>query len=109
MENMKTVLMAGGRKTRITELFPDIPKSLILIQNISVLEREICSLRNQGFKNIILTIGYMAEKINYTFGMIANVEKLCDVERWMKPFRMLHESMMAGLAVVAFSLHVQVS
>lgn len=65
---MKVVLMAGGRGTRISELFPDIPKPLIPIQGIPVLEREICSLRDQGFTDIILTIGYMAEKIQEYFG-----------------------------------------
>ena len=65
---MKVVLMAGGRGTRISELFPDIPKPLIPIKNIPVLEREIISLRDQGFTDIILTIGYMAEKIQSYFG-----------------------------------------
>ena len=65
---MKVVLMAGGRGTRISELFPDIPKPLIPIQGIPVLEREIISLRDQGFTDIILTIGYMAEKIQDYFG-----------------------------------------
>lgn len=64
---MKVVLMAGGRGTRISELFPDIPKPLIPIQGIPVLEREVCSLRDQGFTDIILTIGYMAEKIKSYF------------------------------------------
>lgn len=65
---MKVVLMAGGRGTRISELFQDIPKPLIPIDGIPVLEREIISLRNQGFTDIILTIGYMAEKIQEYFG-----------------------------------------
>lgn len=65
--------MAGGRGTRISELFPDIPKPLIPIQNIPVLEREICSLRDQGFTDIILTIGYMAEKIQAYFGDGSNL------------------------------------
>ena len=65
---MKVVLMAGGRGTRISELFPDIPKPLIPIQGIPVLEREIISLRDQGFKDIILTVSYMAGKIMHHFG-----------------------------------------
>lgn len=65
---MKVVLMAGGRGSRISELFPDIPKPLIPIDGVPVLEREIISLRNQGFTDIILTIGYMAEKIQAYFG-----------------------------------------
>lgn len=65
---MKVVLMAGGRGTRISELFPDIPKPLIPIQGVPVLEREIISLREQGFTDLVLTIGYMADKIQNYFG-----------------------------------------
>lgn len=60
--------MAGGKGTRISELFPNIPKPLIPIDGIPVLEREIVSLRDQGFTDIIITIGYMAEKIQAYFG-----------------------------------------
>lgn len=65
---MKVVLMAGGRGTRISELFPDIPKPLIPIDGTPVLEREILSLRDQGFTDLILTVGYMHEKIEDYFG-----------------------------------------
>ena len=63
---MKTVIMAGGKGTRISDLFPDIPKPLIPICGKPVLEWEIESLRDQGFKDIIITVSYMADKImNY--------------------------------------------
>lgn len=65
---MKVVFMAGGRGTRISELFPNIPKPLIPIDGLPVLEREIVSLRVQGFTDIILTIGYMSDKIKDYFG-----------------------------------------
>lgn len=70
---MKTVIMAGGRGTRISEMFPDIPKPLIPIKNIDgiekpVLEWEIESLAAQGFTDIILTVSYMHEKIEEHFG-----------------------------------------
>ena len=65
---MKTVIMAGGRGTRISELFPEIPKPLIPIEGIPVLEREIISLRNQGFKEIIMTVSHMGDKIMNYFG-----------------------------------------
>lgn len=60
--------MAGGRGTRISELFPDIPKPLIPIEGIPVLEREIISLRDQGFEDIIMTVSHMGEKIINYFG-----------------------------------------
>ena len=60
--------MAGGRGTRIAELFPDIPKPLIPVDGMPILEREIRSLSSQGFKDIILTVGYLADRIVAYFG-----------------------------------------
>ena len=65
---MKTIIMAGGKGTRISEHFPDIPKPLIPIDNVPVLEREIVSLKNQGFTDIIMTVSHMADKIMNYFG-----------------------------------------
>lgn len=70
---MKTVIMAGGKGTRISGLFPDIPKPLIPIKNANgvskpVLEWEIESLASQGFKEIIITVSHMHEKIEAYFG-----------------------------------------
>ena len=70
---MKTVIMAGGKGTRISELFPNIPKPLIPIREKNgiekpVLEWEICSLVAQGFTDIILTVSHMADKIEAYFG-----------------------------------------
>lgn len=70
---MKTVIMAGGRGSRISALFPDIPKPLIPIKDKNgvekpILQWEIESLRDQGFTEIILTVGYMAQKIQDYFG-----------------------------------------
>ena len=65
---MKTILMAGGRGTRIAELFPNIPKPLIPVDGMPILEREIRSLAAQGFDDIILTVGYLADKIIDYFG-----------------------------------------
>ena len=65
---MKTIIMAGGRGTRIAELFPDIPKPLIPVDGMPILEREVRSLASQGFKDLILTVGYLADKIMAYFG-----------------------------------------
>ena len=65
---MKVVIMAGGRGTRIADLFPDIPKPLIPVDGIPILEREIRSIASQGFKDIILTVGYLSDKIIEYFG-----------------------------------------
>ena len=65
---MKTVIMAGGRGTRMSSMFPDIPKPLIPVGGVPILEREIRSLVSQGFNDIILTVGYRAQQIQDYFG-----------------------------------------
>lgn len=75
---MKTVIMAGGMGTRIMELFPDIPKPLIPIQSADgiekpVLQWEIENLRDQGFKDIILTVSYHADQIINHFSNGSNL------------------------------------
>lgn len=51
---MKTVIMAGGQGTRISSVAKDIPKPMIKIEGVPVLEREIECLKNQGFNDIII-------------------------------------------------------
>jgi D-glycero-D-manno-heptose 1,7-bisphosphate phosphatase len=65
---MKTVIMAGGRGTRISSVASDIPKPMIKIGGKPVLEREIECLRRQGFTDIIITVSHLAEHIIRYFG-----------------------------------------
>lgn len=65
---MKTVLMAGGKGTRISSVASDIPKPMIKIEGIPVLEREIICLREQGFADLIITVSHMADQIMDYFG-----------------------------------------
>lgn len=65
---MKTVIMAGGKGTRISSVASDIPKPMIKIDGVPVLEREIECLRLQGFDDIILTVGHLGQVITDYFG-----------------------------------------
>ena len=65
---MKVVIMAGGKGTRISSVASEIPKPMIKIENISVLEREIACLKKQGFDDIIITVGYLGNVIMDYFG-----------------------------------------
>ncbi len=65
---MKTVIMAGGKGTRISSVASDIPKPMIRIQGKPVLEHEIECLREQGFTDIIITVSHLAEHIMNYFG-----------------------------------------
>ena len=60
---MLVIIMAGGKGNRIASVASNIPKPMIPICGVPVLEREIECLRNQGFIDIILTVSHMGEVI----------------------------------------------
>jgi D-glycero-D-manno-heptose 1,7-bisphosphate phosphatase len=65
---MKVVIMAGGKGTRLNSLNSQLPKPLIDINNKPILLWQIETLKRQGFNDIIITIGFLGEKIRAYFG-----------------------------------------
>ena len=65
---MKTVIMAGGKGTRISSIASDIPKPMIRIGEKPVLQLEIESLKKQGFDDFIITISHLGDVIRDYFG-----------------------------------------
>lgn len=65
---MKVVIMAGGKGTRISSIAGDIPKPMIKIEGIPVLEREIECLKEQGFDDILITVSHLGDIIMDYFG-----------------------------------------
>ena len=66
---MKVVIMAGGKGTRISSVASDIPKPMIKIEDVPVLEREIECLKNQGFDDIIITVSHLVILLWTILGM----------------------------------------
>lgn len=66
--NMKTVIMAGGRGTRIAGLDPEVPKPMMRIEGMPILEHQLSVLRRQEFTDVVLAIGYLGQKIQDYFG-----------------------------------------
>lgn len=65
---MKVVIMAGGKGTRISSVASDIPKPMIPVKGMPVLEHEIECLRQQGFTDIIITVSHLGSIIMDYFG-----------------------------------------
>lgn len=65
---MKVVIMAGGKGTRISSVASDIPKPMIKIGGMPVLEHELNCLREQGFEDIIITVSHLGHVIMDYFG-----------------------------------------
>ncbi len=65
---MQIVIMAGGRGTRIAKMNNEVPKPMIPIGGIPILEHQFSVLRRQGYTDVTLAVGYMGEKIQEYFG-----------------------------------------
>lgn len=65
---MKTIIMAGGKGTRIAAINSNIPKPMIPINGMPVLEHEIECLRRQGFTDLIFAVSHLGNTIIDYFG-----------------------------------------
>ena len=95
---MKVVIMAGGKGTRIQSVASDIPKPMIPINGVPVLEMELCSLRDQGFDDFIFTVGHLADCIMDYFG---------DGSRWNVHIEYYREATPLGNAGALFKLDLK--
>ena len=63
------IILIAGRGSRLRPLTDRNPKCLIKIGDLPILGIQLTALRKNGIKNIVLVVGYMAEKIKkYVFG-----------------------------------------
>ena len=65
---MQAVLMAGGKGTRLRPFTNVLPKPLVPIGEISILELVLRQLRHFGFEDIIIAVGHKAELIMAVIG-----------------------------------------
>lgn len=65
---MLVFITAGGKGTRISSITKDIPKPMIDVCGKPVLQRQIECLKEQGFCDIILSIGHLGNVIRSYFG-----------------------------------------
>ena len=57
----QAVILAGGRGTRLKPLTDTCPKPMVEIQGKPFLQYQIEQLRDQGFKKVLLLLGYLPE------------------------------------------------
>lgn len=65
---MDAIILAGGFGTRLREIVPDLPKPMAPIAGRPFLEILLLSLSRKGFTRVILSLGFMADKISSYFG-----------------------------------------
>lgn len=67
-KNLKAVIMAGGKGTRLLPLTSNIPKPLVPIANKPILIHIIELLNQHGFDDIIITVEHLGKKISEALG-----------------------------------------
>jgi D,D-heptose 1,7-bisphosphate phosphatase len=65
---MKTLIMAGGKGTRVSSIAPDIPKPMIPICGKPILEHQISCLNTNQLKDIVIIVGHLGQHIKDYFG-----------------------------------------
>ncbi len=60
---MKAIILSGGRGERLKPITDYVPKSLIPINNVPILEWQIRYLKKFGIKDVILSTGYKYDQI----------------------------------------------
>ena len=65
---MEAIVLAGGFGTRLRQVVADVPKPMASIAGRPFLEILLGSLAQKGFSRVVLSLGFMAEKISGHFG-----------------------------------------
>ncbi len=65
---MKAVILAGGRGQRLAPYTTILPKPLMPIGDVPILEVVVRQLKRAGFEDITLAVGYLAELLMAYFG-----------------------------------------
>ncbi len=65
---MEAIVLAGGFGTRLKQVVPDLPKPMAPVAGRPFLEILLSTLARKGFTRVVLSLGFMAEKIIEHFG-----------------------------------------
>jgi len=63
----QVVIMAGGRGSRLRPLTDEIPKPMLTVSGVPILELIIRGYASQGFRNFTIVTGYLSERVEEHF------------------------------------------
>ena len=61
--NMRAMILASGRGNRMMPLTRDMPKAMLKVGNVTLIEDKIIKLAESGFNEIIINVGYLGNYI----------------------------------------------
>lgn len=62
------IILAGGYGTRLQSVVSDLPKPMAPVNGQPFLDYQLQYLKSYGFKKVVLSIGYLSEKISEHYG-----------------------------------------
>lgn len=78
---MEAIILAGGFGTRLRQVIHDLPKPMAPVAGRPFLEILLTSISRKGFSRVVLSLGYMSEKIVAYFGdRFAGMELVYEIE-----------------------------
>lgn len=84
---MKAVILAAGKGTRMRDLTHEIPKPMLRVQGLPILEHILVGLIANGIREVCLVTGWKAETIESHFG---------DGSRWGVTIRYVRQVVQDG-------------
>lgn len=66
------IILAGGFGTRLQSVISDLPKPMAPVNEAPFLNYQLTYLRHFGIKKVVLSVGYLAEKIRSYYGTSYN-------------------------------------
>ena len=75
VNSIPVLIMAGGRGQRLKPFTDIVPKPLVPINGISMIEHVLINFRNFGFRNFIVSLNYKSDLIRTFFSFLKkNIE-----------------------------------
>ena len=75
---MRAIILAAGKGSRLNGVAGDLPKCLVSIGGMTLLERQIQALRSSGIDDIHVVVGYGADSVRATCGTsVSYIENIC--------------------------------
>jgi D-glycero-alpha-D-manno-heptose 1-phosphate guanylyltransferase len=79
---MEAIILAGGFGTRLQATVPDLPKPMAPVAGRPFLEILLTVLARKGFRRVVLSLGYSAEKITAHFGTrFGGIDLVYEIEK----------------------------
>jgi len=79
---MEAIVLAGGFGTRLKQVVPNLPKPMAPVAGRPFLEILLTSMARKGFRRVVLSLGYMADKVVTHFGdRFAGMELVYEIEQ----------------------------